>query len=98
MAKSLFTIVSFRIGYIVASFVMNKSKMNGIEHRVAPRPDEGSTATEQDATTLEDKRRQLRRARSHSRRILQRGYSVSSQAGRLDSVGSVFGSDNPEVT
>ena len=79
---------------------MSQSKVNGVDlrHNVAPRPDSNSAPPVQVGMSLEDKRREFRRARSHSRRILQRGLSVSSQTGRLDSTGSVSGVDNAEVT
>lgn len=75
---------------------MNKSEMNGTEQAVAPRP-ETTGSTDQVAMKLEDKRRQLRRVRSHSRRILQRGLSINSQSGRHGSTSSVFGTDIHEV-
>ena len=79
---------------------MNKNKLNGVDanHNVASCPDSSTAPPEPEhGMSLEDKRREFRRARSHSRRILQRGLSVSSQSGRLDSTGSAFGADNQEV-
>ena len=78
---------------------MSEPEANGTEAHgaIASRPDNRESPSDEVAIKLEDKRRQFRRARSHSRRILQRNWSVSSQNGRLGSSSSVFGPDIHEV-
>ncbi|CAK8675529.1 unnamed protein product [Clavelina lepadiformis] len=69
---------------------VDRKDLNGLDP-LAPRSAPSDVSASDLVTKkLEDKRRQLRKQRSHSRRILHRGLSVSSAASRLDSVGSVF--------